>query len=114
MTSNRERDFPAAFHRRCIRVEMPTPTDPKILLDVVSSHFRKHWDDEETGVKHWNKEAVLQEINAFLEDNGQLDRAIDQLLSALHILGGPGQGRHTALQADQLRKILFKPLSKHD
>jgi MoxR-like ATPase len=107
MTSNRERDFPAAFHRRCIRVEMPTPTDPATLLDVVSSHFEEEW-----GENAWNEEEILKQINAFLDDNSQRDRAIDQLLHALHILGGPEQGKHDAIQAERLQKILFKPLSE--
>lgn len=107
MTLNRERDFPAAFHRRCIRVEMPTPSDPAILLDVVSSHFKEEW-----GSEAWNEEEILKQINAFLEDNSQRDRAIDQLLHALHILGGPEQGRHDADQVKTLQHILFKPLSE--
>jgi MoxR-like ATPase len=107
MTSNRERDFPAAFHRRCIRVEMPTPTDPATLLDVVSSHFKEEWGEDA-----WNEEEILKQINAFLDDNSQRDRAIDQLLHALHILGGPEQGKHDATQAERLQKILFKPLSE--
>jgi MoxR-like ATPase len=107
MTSNRERDFPAAFHRRCIRVEMPTPTDPATLLDVVSSHFKEEW-----GETAWNEEEILKQINTFLDDNSQRDRAIDQLLHALHILGGPEQGKHDAIQAERLQKILFKPLSE--
>ena len=107
MTSNRERDFPAAFHRRCIRVEMPTPTDPATLLDVVSSHFKEEW-----GENTWNEEEILKQINTFLDDNSQRDRAIDQLLHALHILGGPEQGKHDAIQAERLQKILFKPLSE--
>ncbi len=107
MTSNRERDFPAAFHRRCIRVEMPTPTDPATLLDVVSSHFKKEW-----GENAWNEAEILKQINAFLDDNSQRDRAIDQLLHALHILGGPEQGKHDAKQTERLQKILFKPLSE--
>jgi MoxR-like ATPase len=107
MTSNRERDFPAAFHRRCIRVEMPTPTDPATLLDVVSSHFKEEW-----GENTWNEEEILKQINTFLDDNSQRDRAIDQLLHALHILGGPEQGKHDAKQTERLQKILFKPLSE--
>ena len=107
MTSNREREFPAAFHRRCIRVEMPTPTDPAVLLDVVSSHFREEWGEDS-----WNEEEILKQINAYLEDNSQRDRAIDQLLHALHILGGPEQGRHDATQVERLQKILLKPLSE--
>jgi MoxR-like ATPase len=107
MTSNRERDFPAAFHRRCIRVEMPTPSDPAILLDVVSSHFKQEWGNDA-----WNEEEILKQIDAFLKDNSQRDRAIDQLLHALHLLGGPEQGRHDANQVKTLQQILFKPLSE--
>jgi MoxR-like ATPase len=107
MTSNRERDFPAAFHRRCIRVEMPTPTDPATLLDVVSSHFKEEWGED-----GWNEAEILKQINTFLDDNSQRDRAIDQLLHALHILGGPEQGKHDAKQTERLQKILFKPLSE--
>jgi MoxR-like ATPase len=107
MTSNRERDFPAAFHRRCIRVEMPTPNDPATLLDVVSSHFKEEWGED-----GWNEAEILKQINAFLDDNSQRDRAIDQLLHALHILGGPEQGKHDATQTERLQKILFKPLSE--
>ena len=41
MTSNGEREFPPAFHRRCLRVKMPNPT-PESLLPVIQSHFNNY------------------------------------------------------------------------
>ena len=40
MTSNGERDFPPAFYRRCLRVNMPNP-DTASLKAVVKSHFKQ-------------------------------------------------------------------------
>jgi MoxR-like ATPase len=37
MTSNGERDFPPAFLRRCLRIEMPKPTD----TDLYNRLYRK-------------------------------------------------------------------------
>ncbi|MEB3306096.1 MAG: AAA family ATPase [Cyanobacteriota bacterium] len=107
MTSNRERDFPPAFHRRCIRVEMPSPTDEAYLLDVVKTHFHQEWGEEA-----WNEADVLKQIDAFLQNDSLRDRAIDQLLNALHLLGGPEAGHHGEKQAQTLRDILFKRLSE--
>ncbi|MFF6994696.1 AAA family ATPase [Streptomyces sp. NPDC008313] len=39
ITSNGEREFPAAFRRRCLPLEMPAPTRAQ-LLAMVESHFR--------------------------------------------------------------------------
>jgi MoxR-like ATPase len=38
LTSNGERDFPAAFLRRCIRLRMPPP-DVELLTDIVTAHL---------------------------------------------------------------------------
>jgi MoxR-like ATPase len=38
MTSNEERDFPAAFLRRCIRFSMPAP-DEDTIRDIVRAHL---------------------------------------------------------------------------
>jgi MoxR-like ATPase len=38
LTSNGERDFPAAFLRRCIRLRMPPP-DVDLLTDIVTAHL---------------------------------------------------------------------------
>ena len=38
LTSNGERDFPAAFLRRCIRLRMPDPT-VALLTTIVTAHL---------------------------------------------------------------------------
>ena len=38
LTSNGERDFPAAFLRRCIRLRMPG-SDPELLAEIVAAHL---------------------------------------------------------------------------
>jgi MoxR-like ATPase len=38
LTSNGERDFPAAFLRRCVRLRMPPP-DVDLLTDIVTAHL---------------------------------------------------------------------------
>ena len=106
MTSNRERDFPPAFHRRCIRVEMPTPSQRETLLDVARQHFGS--DREAVGL---DEKAALARIDSFLGTEGQLDRATDQLLNALHLLCGPEQQRPGEKQMKTLEEILFKRLS---
>jgi hypothetical protein len=109
MTSNREREFPAAFHRRCIRVEMPAPSKASHWLDVVSSHFKDDW------AAAWDESAVLNRIESMLQGNEQMrNRAIDQLLQAIHILEGPSHAHPAEDQEDRLQKILFKPLNESD
>lgn len=106
MTSNRERDFPPAFHRRCIRVEMPTPTQRETLLDVARQHF-----GHAGSVSCLDEQTALERIDIFLGTEGQLDRATDQLLNALHLLCGPEQQRPSEKQMKALEAILFKRLS---
>jgi MoxR-like ATPase len=106
MTSNRERDFPPAFHRRCIRVEMPTPSRRETLLDVARQHF-----GDDLAIKGLDEETALKQIDDFLGEDGQLDRATDQLLNALHLLSGPEDQRPSQEQMKALAEILFKRLS---
>jgi hypothetical protein len=109
LTSNRERDFPAAFHRRCVRVEMHPPTQISGWLEIVSSHFKDEWGET------WSEEAVLEQIKSRLEGSNQMrDRAIDQLLHAMHILGGPENDRPDASKVKQLEAILMRPLNDSD
>ncbi|MFM7269204.1 MAG: hypothetical protein ACKOZT_11600, partial [Cyanobium sp.] len=106
MTSNRERDFPPAFHRRCIRVEMPTPSQRETLLDVARQHFAPVGD-----AASLDEQLALERIDSFLGSEGQLDRATDQLLNALHLLCGPEDQRPSEKQMKALEEILFKRLS---
>jgi hypothetical protein len=109
MTSNRERDFPAAFHRRCIRVDMPAPTDQAAFQSLV----RKHFEQQNRG-KLADKKNVLDEIVTFLETTKQEDRATDQLLNVLHLLTQSNSTGPTKEQIETLRAVLYKGLRARD
>ncbi|MFD3501856.1 AAA family ATPase [Streptomyces sp. NPDC058676] len=81
LTSNGEREFPAAFLRRCIRFTMPTPT-AEALRSVVEAHL-------EIGPDQQRGKAVDRLIRTYVERvaEGQ-NLAIDQLLNAVHLLMG--------------------------
>ncbi|EXU62502.1 ATPase AAA [Streptomyces sp. PRh5] len=73
MTSNGERDFPPAFLRRCVRLDLPDPDESK-LRDIVRHNFG---------------EAALSEANdlieTFLHRTATQTLATDQLLAAIHL-----------------------------
>ncbi|GAA1406750.1 AAA family ATPase [Catellatospora coxensis] len=73
MTSNREREFPAAFQRRCLRLHLDAPDGAK-LTAIVAAHLGQVDD------------VTRARIEAFLglHADGR-DRAIDQLLNLLFL-----------------------------
>lgn len=88
MTSNGERDFPPAFYRRCLRLNMPSPTSES-LKKIVESHFVSEGqalDNEQTN-KPWSEvETQLEKvISDFLGMGPKADRATDQLLNAVYV-----------------------------
>jgi hypothetical protein len=108
MTSNREREFPPAFHRRCIRIGMPPP-DAQVLTPIVEAHFAM----ESAGNQPKGKE-LRKEIETFLGTAGPAaisDRAVDQLLNALFLLTGESQDGPSESQREMLRGILYRNLS---
>ncbi|MFF1903576.1 AAA family ATPase [Kitasatospora sp. NPDC058218] len=77
MTSNGERDFPAPFLRRCIRFDMPTPTE-ETLCRAVESHLGLRRDE-------LGEAATL--VSAFAERVARGDSlAVDQLLNAVRLV----------------------------
>ncbi|WP_367320209.1 AAA family ATPase [Streptomyces sp. HUAS ZL42] len=81
MTSNGERDFPAAFLRRCIRFTMPRPT-AEALRAVVEAHLGVVSDAGQAPVVDHLVEEFVTRVTA----GGSL--AVDQLLNAVHLLTG--------------------------
>jgi MoxR-like ATPase len=75
LTSNGERDFPAAFLRRCIRLRMPPP-DVELLTDIVTAHLgaavAAECDD------------MIQQFAAEAKNTRAL--ATDQLMNAIYIV----------------------------
>jgi MoxR-like ATPase len=118
MTSNRERDFPPAFNRRCIRVEMPHPSEVDTLNAVVLAHFQPDFGIAK-GAQQQSfllNPLVPDEINSFSKLAQDADLATDQLLNALHLL--TLEQNHTnpwpspdPTAAEQLRQILYRDLN---
>jgi MoxR-like ATPase len=82
LTSNGERDFPPAFLRRCLRLDMAPPQRDR-LERIVEAHFRKAERDD----PRW-KASVDALLARFLElrDVHKEMVATDQLLNALHFV----------------------------
>ena len=95
MTSNGERDFPPAFLRRCLQVQMPKPEEAD-LQEIVKSHL---------GAANVEKFKAI--IGEFVDNNeteeGNL--ATDQLLNTIYLL---------TQNADEasLKKLLFSSLTR--
>ena len=98
MTSNREREFPPAFLRRCIRIAIEDP-DEKMLGDIVESHF-----DEKT------RDQALDLIRQFFDNRKNKDLATDQLLNAVYLIFRSGQN-FSADEKKALIEKLYKPIS---
>lgn len=110
MTSNGERDFPPAFLRRCLRLQMPDPLkNQDALVQIVASHLQR-------GKNSKQKSKLLKEIAGLVEafsGNQKLkkdDIATDQLLNVVYLLTRevkPGTGERESLES-----LLLKGLSE--
>lgn len=93
LTSNGERDFPAAFLRRCIRLRMPDPGREELTAIV-----RAHLGD---AVFEDGRTAIEVQILDFIERRKASEVATDQLLNAIYLVTGPvrpeGDERNTII-----------------
>ncbi|NJQ05616.1 AAA family ATPase [Streptomyces lonarensis] len=99
MTSNGEREFPAAFLRRCVRFTMPQPT-VEMLTRVVTAHL----DDGAAGSA--TSQQLIATFVARLEKGENL--AVDQLLNAVYLLStsiAPDEGRRRDIEELLLREL---------
>lgn len=101
MTSNGERDFPAPFLRRCLRVQMPDPcADPQRIRSIVQAHL---------GDTLLTKgETMIQDFISRSKSGESL--ATDQLLNA--ILLTQGGYAMDPKDRDELIKRLTEAVSK--
>ncbi|MET9551585.1 MoxR family ATPase [Streptomyces sp. NPDC006645] len=76
ITSNGERDFPPAFLRRCVRLDLPEP-DERRLRDIVAAHLG---DDA--------LHEVDELLETFLSRRAPGELATDQLLNAVFLRKG--------------------------
>ncbi|MEU8764247.1 ATPase [Streptomyces sp. NPDC048659] len=101
MTSNGERDFPAAFLRRCVRFTMPLPT-PDTLLRIVEAHL---------GADTARTPEAGRLLTVFLERlTAGESLAVDQLLNAVHLLAGAGAPDEHRRQA--VEELILRELSR--
>jgi MoxR-like ATPase len=106
MTSNRERDFPPAFHRRCLRIDMPRPTQASLEQAV-----KRHFQGRGVSWKPDHDDLLKQSITKFLEGGNNPDRAIDQLLNAVYLLTQTSAEQLSEAPVKELRQILQRRLS---
>ncbi|MFI6517258.1 AAA family ATPase [Spirillospora sp. NPDC050679] len=93
MTSNGEREFPPAFLRRCVTVELRQPADEAELAAIVREHLGGLADESEDLVRH------------FLARSSSGTLATDQLLNAVYLCRRSGVADRRAL-ADRIMPFL--------
>jgi MoxR-like ATPase len=97
ITSNGGRDFPPAFLRRCLRLDLPDP-DEQRLVEMIAAHFPDH------------EVHVRDLVRAFVERRGDGGAvAADQLLNAVFLassaVGAASEGEWDSLLDDLWRKL---------
>jgi MoxR-like ATPase len=103
LTSNGEREFPPAFRRRCLHLDIKPP-DEEDLVKIVNAHFKK--------AALADQQQIKQLVNHFVKqrDVDKLDLPTDQLLQVIYfVLQGVDQER-----IDSIIKDLWKVLDSHD
>lgn len=96
MTSNGEREFPPAFLRRCVRLELPQPRGAHLERIV-----RAHLGEPDANAREL--------IDRFLEQGKRGELATDQLLNAIYLTGTP---EIDAASREELAKQLMPYLSR--
>lgn len=106
MTSNAEREFPAPFLRRCIRLDI-TPPDRAELVKILEAQLSRH-------KRSLGSERVVKLINAFLTARDTAELSTDQLLNAVFLavtLRETGPLGLNATELEALRTNLFRPIA---
>ncbi|QKW34205.1 MoxR family ATPase [Actinomadura sp. NAK00032] len=97
LTSNGEREFPPAFLRRCVTVELRQPSGEAELAAIVREHLGPLADQSEDLVRR------------FLDRSASGTLATDQLLNAVYLCRHAGAGDRAAL-ADRIMPYLTGPI----
>ena len=103
LTSNGERDFPAAFLRRCIRLRMPDPT-VDLLTTIVTAHLGP---DVATRAK-----GLIADFAGRAKQSTAY--STDQLMNALFLIGSGPAGEvlaHDPKARDQIQELVLKKLT---
>jgi MoxR-like ATPase len=79
LTNNGERDFPPAFLRRCLRLNMPYNPSANALKEIVKAHLGSDL------ITH-DESKIEELINQFITLRNGGDLATDQLLNAIYLI----------------------------
>ncbi|MFC6016824.1 AAA family ATPase [Plantactinospora solaniradicis] len=93
LTSNGEREFPPAFLRRCLRLNLPEPSEERIAA-IVAAHLGPEMAARATDL-----------INDFVERRRTGQVATDQLLNAVYLAFSAGQTDDPALTGALLENL---------
>jgi MoxR-like ATPase len=112
-TSNGEREFPPAFKRRCIQLQMLAPNEER-LNDIVKAQFQDYLAQQPDLLER--AQPIIEEFWQRREgekDGRKQELATDQLLNALHLLFALNINPMDKGQQDQayLDNAVLKPLS---
>ncbi|TDD59358.1 AAA family ATPase, partial [Actinomadura rubrisoli] len=97
MTSNGEREFPPAFLRRCVNLELRQPSGEAELSAIVREHLGPLADQSDDLIRR------------FFERSTSGTLATDQLLNAVYLCGHTGAEDRRAL-ADRIMPYLTGPI----
>jgi MoxR-like ATPase len=103
MTSNGEREFPAPFLRRCIRITIPPPTRED-LSHIVRAHLDRYLNDQ-------TRSQVNTLIDDFLKRQETQELATDQLLNAVFVVFGDGRQQMDPDEYSKTVSLLLKQLT---
>lgn len=104
MTSNGEREFPAPFLRRCIRLQLEMP-DADRLTKIVKAHFDK------TELTEPERNLISEFARRLNPESGRPEQlAVDQLLNSIFLLTRPDAP--TGAARAQLLKIVQRELDR--
>lgn len=98
LTSNGEREFPPAFLRRCLRLELQVP-DPEQLAGIVESHLGHEMALESQDL-----------LNQFITRRREGDLAADQLLNAIYLTSYAA--REQGADRNRLAELLMRHLDR--
>lgn len=102
MTSNGEREFPPAFLRRCLRVNMPQPQE-NVLKEIVKSQL------DLTAISEDSQELKL--IKNFVSSIDEGDNlAIDQLLNIVYLVTNENVNS-SGIDLEKMKNLLLKSLN---
>ena len=99
MTSNNDREFPPAFLRRCLSLEMEQPNTDR-LIEIVEAHFKC------TASSDMKK--IIKVFEDKIKDNNKL--SVDQLLNAIQLLVKVKDDSTDILNDTSLQDTIFRSL----